>query len=71
VALVALDFRAEATQANGLELRELLRPWLASAVVDKDAMTLTLGIRPVPADIGLFFSSAHPDEQEASPVIER
>jgi hypothetical protein len=55
---LALDFRAQAAQANGLELRELLRPWLASAVVDKDAMTLTLGIRLVPADVGLLFNSA-------------
>ena len=38
----------------------LIAGWLASAVVDKDAMTLTLGIRPVPADVGLLFTSARP-----------
>jgi hypothetical protein len=27
--------------------------------VDKDAMTLTLGIRPVPAEVGLLFNSGH------------
>jgi hypothetical protein len=41
---------------EGVELRELLWPWLASAVVDKEAMTLTLEIRRIPGDV--LFTSA-------------
>jgi DNA invertase Pin-like site-specific DNA recombinase len=59
---LALDFRTQAKRMEGRELRELLRPWLASAVVDKERMTLTLEIRRMPTDS--LFTSARPDEQQ-------
>jgi Recombinase/Recombinase zinc beta ribbon domain len=43
------DFRARAREASGLVLRDLLKPWLADAVLDKEARTLTLTIRQIPA----------------------
>jgi site-specific DNA recombinase len=46
---LAHDFRGAAGRMTGAALRELLRPWLASAVMDKKARTLTLSIRRVPA----------------------
>jgi hypothetical protein len=46
---LASDFPARAREASGPVLRELLRPWLADAVVDKEARTLTLSIRCIPA----------------------
>ena len=51
---MARDFRAAAKRLNGTELRELLRPWIHSAVVDKHARQLVLEIRPIPADVSLF-----------------
>jgi hypothetical protein len=51
---MARDFRTTATRLNGLDLRELLRPWIRSAVVDKHARRLVLEIRPIPADVDLF-----------------
>jgi hypothetical protein len=41
---------------EGAELKELLWPWIASAVVDKERMTLTLEVRPVPTNGSLFGS---------------
>jgi DNA invertase Pin-like site-specific DNA recombinase len=46
---LASDFAARAREASGAALRELLRPWLADAVIDKNARTLTLSIRCLPA----------------------
>lgn len=45
---LAQDFASRARTMNGPALRELLRPWIQSAVVDKDRRTLTLHIRRVP-----------------------
>jgi hypothetical protein len=59
---LALDFRAQAKRMEGVELRELLRPWLESAVVDKERMTLTLEVRRIPGD-GSLFTSVRPPEQ--------
>lgn len=67
---VAVDFRAQAQRMGGLELRQHLRRWLRSAVVDKVAMTLTLQIRCclMPEGLNLFTSAAHP-EQADTPVV--
>lgn len=43
------DFAGIARRASGEQLRELLRPWLASAVFDKAKRKLVLQIRAVPA----------------------
>ena len=45
---LAADFAAIAKQATGAQLRELLRPWLACALVDKVNRKLILTIRRVP-----------------------
>jgi DNA invertase Pin-like site-specific DNA recombinase len=45
---LARDFRARAKELSGPALRELLRPWLASAVMDKHSRRLTLTMRSVP-----------------------
>lgn len=45
---LASDFRQALRGASGLEQRELLRPWLASAMVDRLANRLTLSIRTIP-----------------------
>ncbi len=44
---LAADFPALAKRLPGSELRELIRPWLHDAVVDKHRRTLTLTIRKV------------------------
>jgi hypothetical protein len=46
---LATDFRARAAEASGTVLRDLLKPWLADAVLDKEARTLTLTVRSIPA----------------------
>ena len=58
--LVALarDFVARARAMSGAALRELLRPWLEDAVVDKHRRTLTLTIRRVP-NVGPFLVLSH------------
>ena len=48
---MARDFAARAKDLSGAALRELLRPWIAGAVVDKRARTVTLAIRRVPSSI--------------------
>ena len=49
---MASDFRTVAnyylTRGNGMALREVLRPWIASAVVDKHMRKLSLAIRLTP-----------------------
>ncbi|MDB4906330.1 MAG: recombinase [Gemmatimonadetes bacterium] len=52
------DFAALALRAGGPALRELVRPWLASAVYDKSDRTLTLRIRRVP-EVGMIFPDHH------------
>lgn len=46
---LARDFRAVADRLAGHELRELLKPWIQGAVVDKRKRVLLLTIRHVPA----------------------
>jgi DNA invertase Pin-like site-specific DNA recombinase len=55
---MARDFRALADRAEGPALRELIRPWLADAVFDKDEHVLTLKVRRVPEVLGSTLSSA-------------
>jgi DNA invertase Pin-like site-specific DNA recombinase len=57
--LVALarDFATQARRLHGAALRELLRPWLASAVVDKARREIVLNIRQVPG-VALFGGSS-------------
>jgi len=62
---LARDFRARAAEAPGPALRELIRPWLANAVVDKEKRTIALSIRRVPADMLLSLS---PVRGSRSPV---
>jgi len=56
---MAADFQTRAREATGSTIRELLRPWLADAVLDKEARTLTLSIRCVPA-AGRFLPAYNP-----------
>ena len=51
---MATDFGAAAKTLDGAELRDLLKPWLASATFDKRTRTLTVAIRRVPASAPLF-----------------
>jgi DNA invertase Pin-like site-specific DNA recombinase len=51
--LLARDFETQALRAAGPALRELVRPWLADAVLDKTARVLTLRIRKVPEVLGM------------------
>ena len=50
---MAADFPAMAKRLSGSALRELLRPWLQDAVVNKVNRTLTLTIRRIPK-AGMF-----------------
>ena len=46
---LARDFGATIRRVSGAAQRELLRPWLQAATVDKQARTVTLTIRRIPA----------------------
>ncbi len=46
---MAKDFRATIRRLSGAAQRELLRPWLQDAVVDKQARIVTLTVRQIPA----------------------
>ena len=46
---LATDFGATIRRLSGAAQRELLRPWLQAATVDKQARTVTLTIRRIPA----------------------
>jgi DNA invertase Pin-like site-specific DNA recombinase len=48
------DFPALAAKLDGLALRELLRPWVESAVVDLGARAVRVAIRQIPAASGMF-----------------
>ncbi len=50
---MARDFAATSLRAGGAQLRELIRPWLASAEYSKDSRILTLKIRRIPDVMGL------------------
>jgi DNA invertase Pin-like site-specific DNA recombinase len=54
---VATEFPGLVKRLQGAELRELIRPWLEDAVVDKVARTLTLKIRRVPASSFLLLNT--------------
>jgi hypothetical protein len=47
---LATDFSAQAARMHGGALRELLRPWVQRAVLDKGKRTLMLEIRRIPAE---------------------
>jgi DNA invertase Pin-like site-specific DNA recombinase/histone H3/H4 len=50
---LAQDFAGQALKAGGAQLRELVRHWLADAVMDKSTRTLTLYIRKIPEVLGM------------------
>jgi DNA invertase Pin-like site-specific DNA recombinase len=56
---LAKDFPALAKRLTGAHLRELIRPWLQDAVVDKYKRTLTLTIRRAP-NTGPFLLASTP-----------
>jgi len=49
---LAADFEAQALRCRGPALRELVRPWLAGATLNKHTRILTLRIRRVPELLG-------------------
>lgn len=57
---LATNFPALARRLSGPALRELLRPWLEDAIVDKDGRTVTLLIRRVPAVSNFLLLSGPP-----------
>jgi DNA invertase Pin-like site-specific DNA recombinase len=68
---LASDFGARAREAAGPVLRDLLRPWLADAVLDKEKRTLTLLIRRLPA-VGPFLPAFNsPGPGSPSPAANR
>lgn len=46
---LATDFEAAAARLQGAQLRDLIRPWLASMVIDKRKRVVRMAIRCVPA----------------------
>jgi hypothetical protein len=50
---LAADFETQAMRAAGPVLRELVRPWLAGATLNKLTRTLTLRIRTLPDLLGM------------------
>jgi DNA invertase Pin-like site-specific DNA recombinase len=54
---IARDFPGLAARLHGLALRELLRPWLAGAVVDLGAREVRLTIRRIPGAASFILSS--------------
>lgn len=70
---IAHDFPGLAARLHGIELRELLRPWLAGAVVDLGAREVRLTIRRIPNATSLILSStqAAPEGQQQQLVVRR
>jgi DNA invertase Pin-like site-specific DNA recombinase len=66
---LAMDFRAQAARLEGNELRELLRPWIASGLVDKHARTVTIALRTIPVDCSSLGSAGPAEEAETLPPI--
>lgn len=58
---LVLDFPAQARRLGGVELRELIRPWLAGATFDKETRVLTLEIRRIP-QAGCFRPESPPGQ---------
>lgn len=54
---LALDFRGQAARMSGAALRDLIAPWIANAVVDKQKRELQLSIRRVPGVMNLLQST--------------
>jgi hypothetical protein len=69
---LATDFRARAARVSGQELRELLRPWIARATVDRAAGRVELAIRQIPAagPFLVLFNGAEPGSRSCA-VAER
>lgn len=63
VTRLALDFPRVARESSGPVIRELIRPWLARAIFDKNTRQLTLDIRRVPA-VGPFLVTNPPEPVE-------
>jgi DNA invertase Pin-like site-specific DNA recombinase len=59
---LARDFSAAAQHASGPALRELVRPWIASATYDKHIRILTLKIRRVPEILGMDLDNWRPQD---------
>lgn len=57
---LARDFGILAGRLHGLELRELLRPWLAGVVVDLGAREVRVAIRRIPGAATFILSSPTP-----------
>lgn len=58
----ASNFAAEAKLETGARLRELIRPWIQSAVVDRIRNVLDVAIQPIPADAFLLDSAIQPGQ---------
>jgi hypothetical protein len=56
-ARLAAEFETQALRCTGAALRELVRPWLAGATLNKHARVLTLRIRRVPDVLGMESST--------------
>ncbi len=72
----ALNFAAAASSATGAHLRDLLRPWVHSAVVDRNENVIRLAISPLPIESGFLVSTSRPGpggrvEKEVLPLIRR
>lgn len=67
---IARDFEGILARASASQVRELLRPWLASAIMDKVNRKLTLELRRVPATAFVLNSetSARRCKQEQNTV---
>lgn len=57
---VAQDFPTQVRRLTGVALREALRPWIASAVVDKEKRLLTLTLWRVPGAAQVFHLGSVP-----------
>ena len=54
---LAADFGARAEELSGPALRELIRPWISDAIVDKHRRILTLVLRRIPESPRLLLST--------------
>lgn len=70
---LARDFQQLAARLHGLELRELLRPWIAGAVVDLTARKVTLTLRRIPQARAFILSStqAAPGGEQQKLIVRR
>jgi hypothetical protein len=72
---LASDFEAQSRVLHGAALRELIRPWLAEAVVDKVKRVVRLAIRPLPIELRELVLTTQPapggQDHKAPPLIRR